>query len=529
MRATARFAGWTARRRGALLAVALAASAGCVSLPTGPHPPAETLAPVMTEGLGAQLAPFVAAHPGQSGIALLQYGPAALLARAVLADLATRSIDVQYYIYEDDLTGLLLTQKLLDAADRGVRVRVLLDDNNQGDREYALKLLSSHPNISVRIFNPYRTRVGWLRPVELLADFKRLHRRMHNKIFAVDGITGIFGGRNIGDNYFDADRRSNFSDFDVFVAGELIVEATASFEEYWVHRLALPAEQLTKKKVSAEDLDAARRYLKERLAGLPEFAERYARALEQLQDFIRAPEDTLTWARAEFVVDPAEKLVPDSGAASPVFARLFELWGAAQEEVLIESAYFVPTKEGARFIAGRAQEGVRTKLLTNSLAANDVLPVHAGYAKYRRRLLKAGVGIYEFQRAAAQPEDGLRLSSTASDASLHAKVMVFDQAVTWVGSFNLDPRSAELNTELAIVIHDLGIAQRTAAMVERDLLPDRAWRLALEPRESGGLGLVWYGERDGVELRLTGEPDSTLCQRAAVNVLKLVPGLEGLL
>jgi putative cardiolipin synthase len=518
--------GWL---RGALLVVALVSSAGCISLPTAPHPPPDTLAPVMNEGIGAALAPFVDAHPGESGIALLQHGPAALLARAVLADLATRSIDVQYYIYEDDLTGLLLTEKLLDAADRGVRVRVLLDDNNQGDREFALKVLSAHPNISIRIFNPYRARVGWLRPLELVADFRRLHRRMHNKIFAVDGITGIFGGRNIGDNYFDADRRSNFSDFDVFVAGLLIIEATASFEEYWVHPLALPAEELTRRPVSAEDVQAARRQLRERLDRLPEFSERYARALEQLQQYIREPEETLTWARAEFVVDPPGKLVPDSGAGSPVFDRLFELWGQAKDEVLIESAYFVPTKPGSRLIEQRAREGVRTRILTNSLAANDVLPVHAGYAKYRRRLLKAGVGIYEFQRAAAQGEGDLRLSSASSDASLHSKVMIFDREITWVGSFNLDPRSAELNTELAIVIHDAAIAQRAAALVERDLLPDRSWRLALEPRESGGLGLVWYGERDGVGLRLTGEPDASLGQRAAVNILKLVPGLEGLL
>ena len=158
-----------------------------------------------------------------------------------------------------------------------------------------------------------------------------------------------------------------------------------------------------------------------------------------------------------------------------------------------------------------------------------MLPVHAGYAKYRRRLLKAGVEIHEFQRLAAHTAEDLRLSSGSSDASLHSKVMVFDREITWIGSFNLDPRSAQLNTELAIVIHDPAIAQRSAAFVERDLLPDRSWRLALEPRESGGLGLVWYGERDGEELRLTSEPDATLAQRAAVNILKLVPGLEGLL
>jgi cardiolipin synthase C len=519
-------AGWA---RHALLAAVLSLCAGCISLPTGPHPPAETLPPVLHTGLGADLAPFVAAHPGESGIALLQHGPAALLARAVLADLATQTIDVQYYIYEDDLSGLLLTQKLLDAADRGVRVRVLLDDNNLRGSDAGLKLLASHPNISIRVFNPYRTRVRWLRPIELLADFRRLHRRMHNKIFAVDGITGIFGGRNIGDNYFDASKGSNFSDFDVFVAGKLIIEATASFEEYWVHRLALPADRLTPKAISSADFEAGRRYLRERLAAVPEIDQRYDRAREQLVDFIHAPEQALTWARAEFVVDPPDKLVPGHDGGSPVLDRLGELWGGATGEVLIESAYFVPTQEGARFMMQRAQAGVRTRLLTNSLAANDVLPVHAGYAKYRRRLLKAGVEIHEFQRRAAHTAGSQRLSSASSDASLHAKVLVFDRTVTWVGSFNLDPRSAELNTELAIIIHDSAIGQRAAAMVERDLQPDRAWRLVLEPRKSGGLGLVWYGERDGATLRLTEEPDASRGQRAAVNLLKLVPGLEGLL
>lgn len=483
----------------------------------------------MSEGVGAQLAPYLEAHPGESGIALLQHGPAALLARAVLADLAARSIDVQYYIYEDDLTGLLLTQKLLEAADRGVRVRVLLDDNSQGDREFVLKTLASHPNVAVRVFNPFRARVGWLRPLELLTDFRRLHRRMHNKIFAVDGVAGVFGGRNIGDNYFDAHRSTNFSDFDVFVAGGVVEEATASFEAYWSHRLAVPAEQLTPKAVSAADLAAARRYLRERFEALPEFNDRYARALEQLQAYVRDPETALTWARAEFVADLPDKLVPGAAADSGVLDRLTALWSRARREVLIESAYFVPTRTGAEFMMRRAREGVGTRLLTNSLAATDVLPVHAGYAKYRRRLLKAGVEIHEFQRRAAHTAGDLRLSSGSSDASLHAKVMVFDREVTWVGSFNLDPRSARLNSELAIVIHDEAIAQRAAAMIERDLQPDRAWRLALEPRESGGLGIVWYGERDGRELRLTAEPDATWAQRAAVNLLKLVPGLEGLL
>ena len=485
--------------------------------------------PATADGLAYELAPILEEHPGKSGFALLQHGPAALLARAVLADLATRSIDVQYYIYEDDLTGILLTQRLLDAADRGVRVRALLDDRNLRRSDLALKLLAHHPNIDIRVFNPYLTRARWFRPIELVLNFERLQRRMHNKVYAVDGITGIFGGRNIGDNYFGAHRDTNFSDFDVFVAGPLIREACASFQAYWDHRLAVPVEQLTEEEVTDTEFEAGRRRLHERLGAVEDLEERYDRARARLIEILEDPEAALTFATAEFVVDPPGKLEPSHAAESPVLARLLGLWDEAQREVLIESAYFVPRRKASRFIREQVREGVTTRLLTNSLAANDVLPVHAGYVKHRRRLLKAGVQLYEFRHRFQQAQEDIRLGAKSSDASLHAKVAVFDRQVTWVGSFNLDPRSSELNTELGIAIHSESLSREAAAMIERDLEPDRAWRLALEPRRSAGLGVVWYGLHDGGMLRLTEEPDATRLQRLAVNALKLIPGLERLL
>ena len=480
-------------------------------------------------GLGREFAPYFAGHPGQSAFALLQHGPAALLARAVLADLATATIDVQYYIYEDDLTGILLTQRLLDAADRGVRVRMLLDDNNLRGPDFALKLLSSHPRVEIRVFNPYRVRVRWMRPLELALRFRQLHRRMHNKIFVVDGVTGVFGGRNIGNNYFDAGDESNFADFDVFVAGQLIGEAGASFEAYWDHPLAVPAESLTTTEATAAALAAGRRDLMRRLEEAGDIEERYDRARARLTEVIEDPDTRLTWARAEFIADTPDKLDPARPPASPVLDRLLALWEEAGREVLIESAYFVPRREGARFIVEQARQGVRTRLLTNSLAANDVTPVHVGYAKYRRRLLKAGVQLYEFQR---QPESGqsdLLIAGGSRDASLHAKVAVFDRQVTWVGSFNLDPRSAELNTELAIVIHSEELSRRAAGLIERDLAPDRSWKVALEPRGAGGREMVWYGRRGGRMVRERSEPDATIWQRAVVNLVKWIPGIEDLL
>jgi putative cardiolipin synthase len=480
-------------------------------------------------GLGYELAPVLAEHPGQSAFGLLQHGPAALLARAVLADLATSTIDVQYYIYEDDFTGILVTQKLLEAADRGVRVRMLLDDNNLRRSDQDLRLLTAHPNIEIRVVNAYRVRARWFRPIELLFRFSRLQRRMHNKIFTVDGTAGIFGGRNIGDNYFDAHRSANFADFDVFVAGELIAEANGSFESYWTHPLAVPVEKLSPGDVTSADLAAARRRLQERLPRAEEIDERYDRARAHLVDILEDPEASLVFAAAEFVADSPEKLQPSQQAPSPVLERLQALWEDAGSEVLIESAYFVPHRRGAKFILEQAAAGVRTRLLTNSLAANDVTPVHAGYAKYRRRLLKAGVSLFEFRRQAEGGRGRIALSGSPSGASLHAKVAVFDRKVTWVGSFNLDPRSAELNSELAIVIHSEQLAAQAAGMIERDLEPDRAWALELAPRASGGSQIVWRGLRDDRMIRLSREPDATAVQRAIVGVLKFFPSIDRLL
>lgn len=478
-------------------------------------------------GLAAELAPYLEAHPGLSAVAMLKHGPVALLARAALADLASESIDVQYYIYEEDLAGTLLTLHLLEAADRGVRIRVLLDDNNLSAPDLALRLLDAHPLVEVRVFNTYRWRSPWLRPLELALHFDRLQRRMHNKIFAVDRCCGIFGGRNIGSNYFDADERENFADFDVFVAGSLIESAGRSFDDYWNHHLAVPAEALSTRRMSPAEVAEGMRHLRHRLHALQTLEERHDRARATLIGMLEDPDRAMTWARAEFVADPPSKLV-DPDAPSPVLDRLAGLWDEARQEALIESAYFVPGEEGAEFIERQAAEGVRTRILTNSLAANDVTAVHVGYARYRRRLLRTGIELFEYQRKASRESMDLRLTGGPSGASLHAKVAVFDRRITWVGSFNLDPRSARLNSELAIIIFHEELAQSAALLIERDLQPDRAWRLSLEPSWLGER-LLWMGERGGSVRRETHEPDSRLWQRVLVRLLSWFPGVEKLL
>ncbi len=510
--------------------LALCALSGCATYRLDvPRPTSYAVPATADTAIGRALAPALAEHPGQSAFSLLQYGALAVLARAALADLAERSLDVQYYIYEDDASGLVLADRLLAAARRGVRVRLLVDDNNLVRSEDRLATLAGHKNLEIRVFNPYRNRVRWMRPLEMLTSFGRVQRRMHNKIFAVDSQLAVIGGRNIGDNYFDMHRSVNFSDVELLGAGPIARAAVASFDDYWNSPWAVPIEAFLDRTPTEAEADAVAAVVAQQAAAVEEFRDSYAPVLAQVRELVFGAEFA-HWGEAELLADPPEKIDESRRAASPLLGRAYALWQGAAREVLVESAYLVPLKKGADLMADRARAGVRVVVLTNSLASTDVLAVHAGYAKRRRELVAAGVELYEFQADARRRAGERRIfRRMAGGSSLHSKVMVIDRELTWVGSFNIDPRSALINTELAVVVRSRSLAEATARIVEADIAPDRAWRLSLEPPGKRSGRLFWTGERAGAVVRLQGEPGASLGQRVLAQVVRWLPGVDRIL
>jgi cardiolipin synthase C len=458
--------------------------------------------------LGRIVAPQAEAHPGECGIHSLLDGPAALAARVHLAQIADRSLNVQYYIWRIDTAGTLLAAALREAADRGVRVRLLLDDNNSSHRlDTALAALDSHPNIEVRLFNPILLRRA--RVLGYLIDFSRVNRRMHNKSFTVDETATIVGGRNVGDEYFGAADGMLFVDFDVLAIGPVAGEVARDFERYWNSECALTLDRVLKARsqLACAEVEPA------------SAASIYSAALNDSSFTRELVEGGLTfvWAKALLVSDDPAKALGRSPRTELSRRWLKSSLGEPVAELDIVSAYFVPT---AALVAWMKRlSGVKIRVLTNSLEATDVAIVHAGYSKRRKALLQLGVALYELQRlpsAERMRKRGRRRSSSAS--SLHAKVFAIDGRRTFVGSFNFDPRSAYLNTEMGIVIESPALARRVAAAFD-NFVSTNAYELRLS-----GSGHLYWLEYDGVRsIRHDTEPGAGLWLRMKVWLISLLP------
>jgi putative cardiolipin synthase len=470
------------------------------------RPHSSVLADTGGTRLGRALAPAVAANPGRTGIHSLDDARDAFAARVLLARTAERSLDVQYYIWRADTTGGLLMEALWQAAERGVRVRLLLDDNSTRGLDEGIATLEAHPNVEVRLFNPYANRS--FRLGELVTSFARVNRRMHNKSFTADNQATIVGGRNVGDEYFGADTPVAFADLDVVAVGAVVAEVSKSFDAYWNSESAYPAASL----IRGTPAGAAQvRAAWAQLNGDPA-SKKYLEALRAtpLVRRLLAGELALEWAPAHLVSDdPAKVLHPPERHEFHMLPRLQAAMGDPARELDLVSPYFVPTKEGADALGALAQRGVKVRVLTNSLAATDVSPVHAGYAKYRERLLRAGIRLYELKRVGEARGAG----GGSSDASLHAKTFGVDHSRIFVGSFNFDPRSARLNTEMGVVIQSPQLATRLADALDRDLA-----RNAYEVRLNGQ-SLEWIDGED----RFTAEPGTGLLKRLWIGFLSILP------
>ena len=425
----------------------------------------------------------------------------------LLARAAERSLDVQYYIWHADTSGGLLAHELWQAAERGVRVRLLLDDNNTRGADEAIAALDAHPNIEVRLFNPYANR--GFRLGELATDFARLNRRMHNKSFTADNQAAIVGGRNVGDEYFGADSPVEFADLDVLAVGAVVPEVSAAFDAYWNSESAYPAASLIDQAGQLRPL--------ERIEEQPGAA-RYLQAVRAtpLVQMLLSGSLPLEWAAARVVQDdPAKVLRPPEKTELHLLPRLEKAMGKPLRELDLVSPYFVPTKDGAAALTALAESGVRVRVLTNSLAATDVSPVHAGYAKYREELLRAGVRLFELKPNVedVKTKDKGRGAGN-SDASLHAKTFGVDRSRIFVGSFNFDPRSARLNTEMGIVVESQTLASRLSEALDRDMA-----NVAYEVRLSSDGSLAWV-ERD---VRHTSEPGAGVLKRLWIGFLSILP------
>jgi len=494
-----------------LIALAFAAIVGgCAGLPTGiDRPPSSVLADTGGTRLGRALAPAVAANAGKTGIHALGNARDAFAARVLLARGAERSLDVQYYIWRADTTGGLLMEALWQAAERGVRVRLLLDDNNTRGMDEALATLDAHPGIEVRLFNPYANRA--FRLGEIVGSFARVNRRMHNKSFTADNQVAIVGGRNVGDEYFGADTPVAFDDLDVVAAGAVVSEVSRSFDAYWNSDSAYPAASLIRgSPASAAQVRAAWAKLNDDAA-----AKKYLEALRAtpLLRRLLAGDLPLEWASARVVSDePAKVLHPPERTEEHMLPRLVAALGEPARQLDLVSPYFVPTKDGTAALRTLAGRGVQVRVLTNSLAATDVAPVHAGYAKYREELLRAGVRLYELKPAATQKSERGGIGGS-SDASLHAKTFGVDRSRIFVGSFNFDPRSARLNTEMGVVIESAVLAVQLSDALDRDL-PRDAYEVRLAEDK-----LQWI---DG-NVHHTSEPGAGWLRRIWIGFLSLLP------
>ena len=436
---------------------------------------------------------------GRSGVRLIGNGEEALAARLALAAAAEKTIDAQYYLLHNDPTGKIFALSLLEAADRGVRVRLLLDDMDTKSYDAATAALDSHENIDIRLFNPF-----W-RDQSLVAagltDFKRINRRMHNKSMTADNAMSIVGGRNIGDEYFLAKRDLNYSDLDVLVAGPVVDEVSTNFDEYWNSKFAVPARAVVGEP-EGFSLDEARGRLDETIGDArdTEYASVVRAAAKQ--NFTRSTLK-LAWVPAKMYSDPPSKAAGEDNEEEILASQLATYFADATSKVEIISAYFVPGKRGTKWLRQLEARGVEVLVVTNSLASNDVQPVYAHYAKDRRALLEGGVDLYEL-RPDADQEAQRGVNWGESRSGLHAKAFTIDDRYLFVGSFNWDPRSVNINTEMGILINSAEFTKKTSNALRGVLREetfavrlDKDQRISWTETEPDGTQRIYYHEPTG--------------------------------
>ncbi len=497
----------------------LLALAGCASIPTDfEQVPSYTWQQPEQTQLGTFFDEFAPTDRSLSGVRLISNPKEAFRARFGFAALAEKSLDLQYYLWKDDLTGQLLIFRALQAADRGVHVRLLIDDIFHSGRDISYGAIDTHPNMEIRVYNPMGNR-GAGRGANFVYHKGSLNHRMHNKIFLVDSAVAVLGGRNIGDDYFGIDPELNFRDLDVLAVGPAAKEAGTAFDMYWNSPAAVPIAVLLKNPVADDELERRREELNASLDELDAIPYTVPMEFEETRDALKQLAEEMVWTETRIIIDSLERF---EGGSESEFARLTsELAESAENEFVIETAYLIPTKEAIAKVAEVIERGLRVRILTNSMQSNNHTSVHAHYMKYRKSMIEAGIELHELRPDPELLEHYKQVESRVAEshAGLHAKAFVVDGRLSMIGSYNMDPRSRIWNSEIGLLVDSEEFAAKVLAVMEADFDPANSYRLTLNEKGK----LEWTAEGpDGPEVWHK-EPGTSAWQRFKARVMSWIP------
>lgn len=473
--------------------------------------------------------PLQEQHPDLTGYLVLFEPLEALATRLSLIDKAEKRLDLQYYIWDNDKVGSLALHALIRAADRGVKIRLLIDDNNAKSTEGIFLALAQHPNIEVKLFNPYRFRK--YRALDMILDLKRINRRMHNKSFIADHQVALIGGRNMTNQYYNVSDNYQFSDVDVMLVGTAVKDISHSFDEYWSHEYAYKVQEVVKQSAHHLSYESLKRQLDEHYERVTVQNYLDLTSNSQAIDSLMSRNIQLDWVKAEVVKDSPDKIKSKAKKKEHLNFQLIQHLEQPEKNVDLISAYFVPEKKGAKMLTDLAKDGVKVRVLTNSFKANDVAVVHAFYGKYRQNLLEHGVQLYEFLPALNKndldknTEDLAKKAKVSikglSRSSLHAKLMALDEKQVFIGSFNFDPRSAYLNTEIGVLLNSPPLAKAVHTTMDENL-SKYAYKLVLDANKK----ITWQRQTPQGPVIYTKEPRMKWWQRAGIKMLSWLP-IEG--
>ena len=508
---------------------------GCATRPPGadyPRTHSVALTDFAATRFGRQFADESAANSGRSAFRIINVGVDGFLMRLEMINAAERTLDLQYFIFRGDESGRLIREALVRAADRGVRVRVLVDDGDTAPGDEQLLAMSGHGALEVRVFNPfaYRGHNKLIRDTEFVLRHGRLDYRMHNKMLIADGAIGLVGGRNVGDQYFEIDPASQFADDDVFAGGPIMRDVSAKFDEFWNSALAIPAEALSRGHPPGEESTASERERADQAEKLKKAGFDYEDKLAHGEPFagVLNGQLSLVWASAQFVGDSPDKKSVIAGAepGSLMYKPLAEAVTQVETELLIVSPYFVPTKGEVRLVEERRDRGVDVRVLTNSLESAPDLAAHSGYVHQRAILLTDGVKFYEVRARLGSTRGSGESARIArfGNYALHAKLYVFDRRKVYIGSMNFDQRSRRLNTEMGLIIDNADLSQQVAARFAAMTAKGSAYSVVLRSSDAGKSSrLVWETAEEGQPIELYTEPSRGAWQRFKVRLLSLLP------